>query len=450
MHPKYISRCRVCGEGNLVDIIDLGEQYLQGSFLIEGSVRPPMRQLPTRLVRCDVTASESACGLVQLAHTFPPAVLYSNYWYRSGTNQTMRDHLKDVVDNALTLIGPLENGKVLDIGCNDGTLLAAYPDSIERYGVDPSDIARSIEFPVHLVNTVFPSERATQAFSGIRFDVITSIAMFYDLEDPVAFAREVGSMLANDGVWVLEMSYLPLMLLTHSFDTICHEHLEYYSLAVLERIFKEAGLRCVRAEINEINGGSIRCYVAHNSSTTFDRPDDERFLHHLRLREFELALDSEAPYTEFRQATARLRDNTVALLKDLKQQGKRIHVYGASTKGNVLLQWYGLDNTVIDAAADRNPHKVGGRTLGTDIPIISEAQSRADQPDVYLVLPWHFKAEFLEREADTIRNGAAFIFPLPTLEVVSAENYDSVVAALPGSPEKSAGLLDLIEAAVSR
>ena len=429
VHPKYIKSCRVCGSKNLIDIVDLGDQYLQGSFIIEGSIAPPTRKLPTRLVRCDVTADDNACGLVQLAHTFPPAVLYSNYWYRSGTNMTMQNHLAEIADSAVSLCS-VDSMCVLDIGCNDGTLLKSYPPGTELFGVDPSDIARDIDVPVTLVNTVFPSQQAYQTFENKKFDIITSIAMYYDLEDPIGFASGVHDLLAEDGVWIVEMSYLPLMLVQNSFDTICHEHLEYYSLAVLEHIFEEAGLRCFRTEINDINGGSIRCYVCHAGNAKHGSPADDDFLQFLRLREFDMALDTEVPYEAFRQRINTQKDEVMSLLRGLKHQGKRIHIYGASTKGNVLLQWYGIDHTLIDAAAERNSHKVGGKTLGTEIPMISEENSRAEKPDAYLVLPWHFKDEFLQREQETIRAGAIFIFPLPELEVVTSENIDEKLGLL--------------------
>ena len=448
MHPKYISACRVCGSPHLVEIIDLGDQYLQGSFVKDGTTPPPRRRLPTKLVRCDVTARGDACGLVQLAHSFPPSVLYSNYWYRSGTNQTMRDHLQGIVKSTLAMRNDGKRGtpiKVLDIGCNDGTLLSFYPPETQLYGVDPSDIADSIAIPMTLVNTLFPSERARAMLAGIEFDIITSIAMFYDLESPVDFAREIAAHLAPNGVWVLEMSYLPLMLLQNSFDTICHEHLEYYSLAVLENIFRQAGMRVIRADINEINGGSIRCYVCRESADLHGTDEDERFLQFLRLREFEMALDTPPPYAAFCQRISDLRDDTRALLKALLRQGKRIHIYGASTKGNVLLQWYGLDGSMIEAAAERNPHKVGGSTLGTDIPMISEEDSRRSAPDYYLVLPWHFKAEFLERERQAIENGACFIFPLPILEMVAASNLDEVLHQLRGASSGAKAMIDLID-----
>lgn len=430
MHPKYIKCCRVCGSKNLIDIVDLGDQHLQGSFLIEGAIAPPTRKLPTRLVRCDVTENDNGCGLVQLAHTFPPTVLYSNYWYRSGTNATMQNHLAEIANSAQALIGQ-EQICVLDIGCNDGTLLKSYPEDTELCGVDPSDIARSIDIPVNLVNTVFPSQRVFETFKDKKFDIITSIAMYYDLEDPVGFAEGIKTLLSKDGIWVVEMSYLPLMLVQNSFDTICHEHLEYYSFAVLEYIFKAAGLRCFKAELNDINGGSIRCYVCHAGAASPGTAEDESFLQYLRLREFDMALDTEQPYAAFRDRIVRLKDEAMSLLRGLKHQGKHIHIYGASTKGNVLLQWYGIDSEIVDAAAERSPYKVGGKTLGTEIPMISEEDSRAQKPDAYLVLPWHFKPEFLRREEKIIREGTMFIFPLPELEVVTQDNIDEKLSELP-------------------
>jgi SAM-dependent methyltransferase len=415
----------------MTGVVDLGEQFLQGSFYKKGYVDPPRRKLPTRLIRCDVTSGDNACGLVQLAHTFPPEVLYANYWYRSGTNQTMCNHLGGIVKSVLGIIDDSEVSlRVLDIGCNDGTLLSNYPEGTKLFGIDPSDIARTITFPLTLINKIFPSEFTSQALGNKSFDIITSIAMFYDLNDPVEFSRGIKKILNDTGVWVLEMSYMPLMLLQNSFDTICHEHIEYYSLAVLEYIFNEAGLRVFKVEINDINGGSIRCYVCHSGNIDFGDNEDQQFLKKLRLHEFEMELDTTRPYDEFNVRIESLRTATRKLLNEIHRAGKKIHVYGASTKGNVLLQWYGLDRIMIEAAADRNPDKEGASTLGSEIPIITEEQSRDINPDYYLVLPWHFKKEFLEREYDIIKNGTSFIFPLPEIEVVDAENIDAAITLL--------------------
>lgn len=422
MHPRYRQTCRVCGSTHLTPVIDLGEQYLQGSFVKPDIVMPPTRRLPTKLVRCDVTTNENGCGLLQLAHSFPPEILYANYWYRSGTNRTMSEHLAGIAQSALAIVGKAD-ATVLDIGCNDGTLLKNYPRESRKYGVDPSDIANEIGSHVTVVNTTFPSEQALAVLPAGGIDIVTSIAMFYDLEDPVSFTRSIKQLLSPNGIWVFEMSYLPLMLLQNSFDTICHEHLEYYSLAALEAIVAMADMRIFRAEINDINGGSIRCYACRASNNGYGTPADRTLLHRLRIKEFEMELDTDRPYIAFQQRIERLRNELNTLLFDIRARGERIHVYGASTKGNVLLQWCGINRVIVDCAADRNTQKVGSRTLGTDIPIVSEEASRASKPDYYLVLPWHFRREFLEREKETIMAGTKMIFPLPEVSVVSAANY---------------------------
>ncbi len=419
MHLVHRNSCRVCGSTALTKVIDLGEQYLQGSFVKAGKELPPMRRIPTILVRCDPTRDEKACGLLQMAHSVPPSILYSAYWYRSGTNRTMRDHLKGIADEAAAMIEK-RDARVLDIGCNDGTLLKVYPKEFTKFGIDPSDVAQEIKGDITAVQDTFPSEQLDQQTNGKPFDIVTSIAMFYDLEDPVAFVRSIKQSLAPDGIWIFEMSYMPTMLKMNSYDTICHEHLEYYSLAVIEGILDRAGMKVVRVGMNDINGGSIRCYATHAESFRFSKKEYLRPLEALRQEEFDLELDTDRPYRNFQERINVHKEELTSLLRKLKADGKKIHIYGASTKGNTILQWCGIDRFIIDFAADRNPDKHGARTLGTDIPIISEEESRAMKPDYYLVLPWHFKKEFLERERETLGRGTSMIFPLPTIEVVKA------------------------------
>jgi SAM-dependent methyltransferase len=407
----------VCGSAALTKVIDLGEQYLQGSFVKPGKELPPMRRIPTILVRCDPTRDEKACGLLQMAHSVPPTILYSSYWYRSGTNRTMREHLRGIADEAAAMLEK-HDARVLDIGCNDGTLLNCYPRSFTKFGIDPSDVAQGVAGDITVVQDTFPSEELDQRAQGKPFDAITSIAMFYDLEDPVAFVRAIKRSLAPDGIWIFEMSYMPSMLKMNSYDTICHEHLEYYSLAVIDGVLDRAGMKVVRVLMNDINGGSIRCYATHAESFRYTKKDYARSLEALRQEEFDLELDTDRPYRNFQERINVHREELTSVLKKLKAEGKKIHIYGASTKGNTILQWCGLDRFIIDYAADRNPDKNGARTLGTDIPIISEDESRAMKPDYYLVLPWHFKQEFLEREKAMLDRGTAMIFPLPTIEII--------------------------------
>lgn len=417
MHLVYRKTCRICGSSALTKVIDLGEQYLQGSFIKPGKETPPLRKIPTKLVRCDPTIDEEACGLLQTEISVPAVILYSAYWYRSGTNQTMRDHLKSIADVASDFVGKAD-ARVLDIGCNDGTLLFSYPGSFVKFGVDPSDIAREIPGGATVIQDTFPSHELNGLIDDQRFDIVTSIAMFYDLENPVDFVEQVKAILSEEGIWVFEVSYMPAMLAMNSYDTICHEHLEYYSFSVIENLMQRCGMKVVKVEFNSINGGSIRCYVTHVSNFKFKSRENRQTLEQVRQQEFDLELDTDKPYKNFQNRINRHKEELSGMLKALKREGKKIHIYGASTKGNTILQWCGLDNTIIDYAADRNLDKDGARTIGTDIPIVSEEKSRAMKPDYYLVLPWHFRNEFLDREKVFLDEGGGLIFPLPAIEVI--------------------------------
>lgn len=415
MHIRKRTTCRVCGSPSIKKVIDLGPQYLQGSFVKPGKEMPSTRKIDCTLVRCNPETDENACGLLQMEHSVPPEILYAAYWYRSGTNNTMRNHLKGIADTVSGIINKA-NASVLDIGCNDGTLLGYYPESFEKFGCDPSDVAQEVKI-AKVVQDIFPSEQLFSLLEGKQLDIITSIAMFYDLESPVDFVKGIKRFLAPNGVWVFEMSYMPRMLELDSYDTICHEHLEFYSLAVLEKICARGGMKIFRISFNDINGGSIRCYATHREFGGHDTKENYAVINEIRQKEFDLELDTDKPYAEFQQRISILKNELHALLVKLKQEGKKVHVYGASTKGNTILQWCNVDNSLVDYAAERNPDKYGAHTLGTNIPIISEAESRAMNPDYYLVLPWHFKEEFLEREKEALDKGTGFIFPVPKVEI---------------------------------
>lgn len=415
MHIRKRVTCRVCGSHSIRPVIDLGPQYLQGSFIKPGKEMPSSRKIDLTLVRCNPEEDENACGLLQMLHSVPSDILYDAYWYRSGTNETMRSHLKEIVDSLLKTIDK-KHALVLDIGCNDGTLLGYYPHTFIKYGCDPSDVAQEVK-EATVVQDIFPSEELFKILEGKRMDIITSIAMFYDLENPVDFVHGIKRFLSPKGVWVFEMSYMPKMLELDSYDTLCHEHLEFYSLAVLEKILAMAGMKIFKIAFNDINGGSIRCYATHRENSSHNNKENDAALNEVRTREFDMMLDSDKPYTDFQKRIEILKVELNTVIKQLKQEGNKIHIYGASTKGNTILQWCNLDNSLIDYAAERNPDKYGAMTLGTNIPIISEEESRAMKPDYYLVLPWHFKAEFLEREREAYRNGTGFIFPIPKIEI---------------------------------
>jgi hypothetical protein len=408
--------CRVCGNEHLTTILDLGSMYLQGSFVKEGYPKPPERKVPLELMWCDTTKYEYGCGLVQLSKTVSQDILYSTYWYRSDTNTTMKNHLKDIAD-MVTGYFTMKPVNVLDIGCNDGTMLSYYPTYFNRYGVDPSNAIYDIkDDSIFKVKDVYP----TNKLKGQQFSAITSIAMLYDLEEPTVFVNIIYNQLTDDGIWVFEMSYLPSMMTANAYDTICNEHIEYYSLQVIEYMLENAGMKLINATLNDTNGGSIQCTAVKEQCNLY--PINHDNLNKLRTLEFEMELDTIKPYDEFNDRIIDIIEKLRILILSIRAEHKTIHLYGASTKGNTLLQSLNLDNGIISYAADRNPDKWGAKTLGTNVQIISEEESRAMKPDYYLVLPWHFKKEFLVRERETILSGTNFIFPLPNIEIITKQD----------------------------
>jgi SAM-dependent methyltransferase len=400
-------------------VLSLGAQHIAGAFADPGGGQPVARRVPLELVRCDMTRNQEGCGLIQLRHTVPGAILYQSYWYRSGVNQTMTRNLHEIATQAEELVGLHPEDLVLDIGCNDGTLLDGYETANLKYlGFDPSDVGRyAVAKGYDVVRDFYSYEHLRSRYPKQQARVITSIAMFYDLEYPRAFVADVARVLADDGVWVMELHYLPTMLEMNQFDAIVHEHLEYYSLAVIERLLGEAGLGVVRAELNRVNGGSLRLFIRHTEGCEVQGEDGDA-LQRLRIREFEMELDTAVPYERFAAGSERVRTELAAVCRELVDAGKTIHVYGASTKGNTILQYAGIDSTLVPYAADRNSDKHGSETIGTNIPIISEERSREMQPDYYLALPWHFLDEFLDREREFLDRGGRFIVPMPAVRVV--------------------------------
>lgn len=406
--------------------MDLGDQCIAGAFRRPGEDRSAEPRLPLQLIRCDRSVDSDACGLLQLRHTVPGSVLYSSYWYRSGINRTMTENLHEIASQATEMVGGLRPGDLaIDVGCNDGTLLDGYADApggVTFLGMDPSDVTRhAVAKGYEVVNDFFSHAALAERLPGRHARIISSIAMFYDLEQPTTFVADIANGLAADGIWVSEFSYMPTMLEMNSFDTICHEHLEYYSLAVIERVLAGAGLEVVRVALNDVNGGSVRLFAAHAGSRD-PRPEDMEGIEQIREHERELGLDTSAPYEAFGRRVARVRTDLLELLHRLKADGQRVHVYGASTKGNTTLQYVGIDASLVECVADRNPDKWGSETIGTHIPIVSEEESRARRPDYFLVLPWHFLDEFVERESSFLARGGRFIVPLPDVRIVEGKS----------------------------
>jgi hypothetical protein len=404
-----VSRCRCCGSEALIETLDLGPQALTGTF--PRSRDDHVEVVPLQLVWC------SACTLLQLAHSCDLTMLYgTNYGYRSGLNRSMVDHLQRKARGLELLAGLQAGDVVLDVGSNDGTLLSGYrTGGLRLIGIDPTaDKFRDFYPPDATVSPTFFSTEAFAAVSDRKARIITSIAMFYDLEQPRSFVEQIAQCLDADGLWHFEQSYMPSMLRTTSYDTVCHEHLEYYSLEVVQSILAEAGLVIADVGFNRVNGGSFAVTACRPESRI---PRHAELVQWLLDQERRIGLDTPVPYQAFAHRVFQHRSELKDLLTSLRRAGARVMGLGASTKGNVLLQFCGIGPDLVEAIGEVNPSKFGCVTPGSGIPIVPEAEVRAAKPDYLIVLPWHFRDGIIEREANFLGGGGRLIFPLPEIEV---------------------------------
>lgn len=396
--------CRISGSP-LKRVFDLGEIPIS-CFPLPSDPSPEKHPV--------VLALSEDSGLVQLMHSVDPDEMYSQYWYMSGVNQSMKDALKSIVDQALSRSRlPLNEGDiVVDIASNDGTLLSAYPANLYRVGIDPAKNIKPRSCDLH-INTYFSAKAYKDQLGERKAKIVTSIAMFYDLEDPIGFAKGVAEILDKEGLWIIELSYLPLMLERNSFDTICAEHLEYYSLTTIEYILDKAGMQAEDIELNDVNGGSFRLYIRHKGFA-----QETATLKNMRAKESTALLDQSAVYYAFADRVQKNKEEMIRFLEEQKRLGKKVVGYGASTKGNTIMAYYGIGPDLVSHVCDRNPIKWGRQTV-TRIPIISEDDARNMHPDYFLAFPYHFMSEFLEREKEFLARGGKFVSPIPKLTFFS-------------------------------
>jgi NDP-4-keto-2,6-dideoxyhexose 3-C-methyltransferase len=411
---RRIDACRICGNTALEPVLSLGNQYLTGVF--SKATDEKLTCGPLTLVRC--SGGPEACGLVQLEHSYNSSEMYGDrYGYRSSLNSSMVEHLRGKIGRLVAAAAPSPGDVVLDIGSNDGTSLSFYPDSLTRVGMDPTADMFSHHYKpdVHRVADFFSAKRFDAELGGRKAKVVTSIAMFYDLDEPLEFISQVRSVMVDDGIWHFEQSYMPRMLETTGYDTICHEHLEYYALAQVEWMMKRSGLRIIDVELNDANGGSFAVTVCKTDATHHARPNRKETI---LADENQLGLDSSRPFEDFAARVEQHRRELPELLDRLRDEGALTLGYGASTKGNVMLQYCGIGPSSLPFIAEVNHEKFGCFTPGTCIPIISEDEAHALNPDYLLAMPWHFRRNLVEREAAFLNRGGKMIFPLPHIQVL--------------------------------
>lgn len=401
-------------------LFSIGELYV--SDFINSNLTP-------RAGKHDLTlVIDERYGAARLENIVPTKSMFGKYWYRSGINSTMKKELKSIVESIEKVHKLKDNDLWLDIACNDGTLLSYVPNNIKKLGIDPADDSfyqESSKIADEVVQDYFTLDNFKKSkFKKSKASVITCIAMFYDLDEPIIFLKDIYKVLEDDGLFVIQMSYTPLMIKQLAFDNICHEHVYYWNLMSISKLLNKAGFKIVDSQINDVNGGSFRLYIKKKKSNVHSFASAPyRDVCNVRIEsllkwEKSLKLDKKEIWLDFYKRIEELKQETVNFIKQEKAKGKIICGYGASTKGNTLLQYFGLDNTLIDAIAERSPYKYGLKTIGTNIPIKSEEEVRNMNPDYMLVLPWHFISEFVIREKDYLNNGGKFIVPCPKFEII--------------------------------
>lgn len=412
---KKIERCRICGNKNLVCVLDLGEQMLTGVFPRKKGEN--ITTGPLHLMKC--AGVNDVCGLLQLEHSYDLGEMYGdNYGYRSGLNANMVEHLHKKVKKILSNVDLHESDLVVDIGSNDSTTLQAYPlNGSTLVGIDPTGVKFSNYYPPHiqLISDFFSSALLKEHFPNKKVKVITSFAMFYDLENPMSFMEEIHEVLADDGIWVFEQSYMPTMLKMNSYDTVCHEHLEYYALRQIKWMTDRVGFNITDVEFNDVNGGSFSVTVTKSKKRIITNPLVQKIIED----EHENGLDTLKPYNEFALRVAKTKDDLLEFIRAARDEGKTIAALGASTKGNVILQYCGLTELDIRSIGEVNIEKYGCFTPGTWIPIIPEENLLGGKLDYLIVLPWHFRSFFMNNER---LKSETLVFPLPSVEINKASN----------------------------
>jgi SAM-dependent methyltransferase len=419
---KEIKACRVCEKINLTAVLSLGDLYV--SDFSEQQNSDNGIKAPLNLVLCD--HESGGCGLLQLKHTVSSESMYRNYWYRSGINKTMRDELGSISSKARSMADLKSGDYVIDIGANDGTLLRSYGvEGLNTVGFEPALNLEQYgtQGTTKIIVDFFNHYQWNKNFNNEKAKVITAVGMFYDLDDPNSFVSDIGKCLDDDGLFIIQMMYLPSFLKRNAFDGICHEHLEYYSLFSLSNLLDRHNLEVCDVELKEhINEGSVCFYIRKKNSEggvklslgASDRVSD------MISDEKMQGLESLQTYKEFEKRIIKEKNKTLDFFKQEISKGKKIHGYAASTKGNTTLQFYEIDTQLIEVIADRNPDKHGKFTMGSEIPVISEEESRDMKPDYYFVLAWHFLPEFIEREKKFLDSGGKFIISTPSFAIIDS------------------------------
>ncbi len=413
---KQITECRFCGNKNIIPCIDLGEQYLSSIFPDNLDYRDKLKKSSLKIMQC-VKSSDKECGTLQLAYNYSLLNMYKQYPYTSTSNSSMKKILEDVANSGKILKNLNSNDTILDIGCNDGALLDFFSASdYNLIGIDP---AQNVESVVHSskfkrVKDFFSAENF-KSVSDHKAKLVFCVATFYHQHDPIKFCKDISEILDEDGAVIIQMAYLPAMIKTNMYDNIVHEHVGYYGTQNMKWILEKAGLELFDVQLNDVYGGSFRIFAKKKGNLKY--PRTMRLQQNLN-EELDWGIFNTSTYTEFMARITRTKQELIALLERIKREGKKTWIYGASTKGNTIMQFCGIGPNLVQAAADSNPFKFGKYMIGSEIPIFDETKLRHERPDYLLALPYSFVKGFRERERELVEKGTNFIVPLPDVKVI--------------------------------
>jgi len=419
---KFLRSCKICGSKDLTEVLALNEQYLSPTFVKTNKDNFLAKiKSPLTLVLCDKKKNETNCGLLQLKEITEPDLLYKEYFYRTATNDTMRKDLKELVEQVLNIVNPNMGDYIIDIGSNDCTMLNFYEKKYNLVGFEPATNIKFLDTGknIKVINNYFNSKNFLENFPRKKAKIITSCAMFYDLEDPIQFVKNISEILDDDGVWCCQISYLDSMIRYNNFYDICHEHLSYYSLESFEHLIKKLKLKLFYAETNDVNGGSVRLYICKEGSKKYEKIEFTEKLNNIRKEEKKLKLTNVETFFHYAKIINELKNKTIKFTEEILNNGKVVLALGASTKGNIILQHFGLTKEKIPFISERNSEKVGLKCLGSDIELISEDKARQINPEAFIVLPWNFKEEIVNREKEYLNKGGKLMFVMPYPHVVT-------------------------------
>jgi SAM-dependent methyltransferase len=405
---RSASECLICRKQHVEEFLDLGETALANQFLRADELETPEPKYPLRVGFCH------DCGHVQLLDSVPPLEMFANYLYISSASDTLKNHLWELSDD---LVGRYRLGKddlVIDIGCNDGTLLQGFArHGVRTLGVDPAENLAQFSAGDRYIGLFTGSSSRDIAGKWGKAALITATNTFPHIQNLDDFIEGILHALRPGGAFVIEMHYLLDLVEQVAFDTVYHEHVSYWALAPMKRLFERHGMRVVDAQRVPLHHGQLRVHVQRDGEGDI-RPGVEEIL----AAEKSAGLDRFETYAAFAERAQKIKKDLHEALTAIAKRGERIAGYGAPAKGNTLLGFLEIGPDLLPYIVDRSPLKQGLFTPGTHIPVVTPERLLTDQPEYVLLLAWNFAEEVIKQQAQYLSNGGKFMVPVPEVRLL--------------------------------